>query len=126
MKTMKDNTLIFAFTKIATYAVAPVEEIFILSSKNILTETDPTKVVWDMWPHGEHGIGAVNDFDSPTIITEEPHVLPIFNDDILYVVWRTNQGYMGPPFLYRTITLKPSIHFPKVKMVPVTYKLCGK
>ena len=95
MKTMKDNTLIFAFTKIGTYAVAPVEEIFILSSKNILTETDPTKVVWDMWPHGEHGIGAVNDFDSPTIITEEPHVLPIFNDDILYVVWRTNQGYMG-------------------------------
>ena len=95
LKTMNDGTLVFAFTKIGTYAVAPVEEIFLLASKNMLSEPDPTKIEWDMWPHGYHGIGAVNAFDDPTIVTEEPHVVPIFDDDILYVVWRTSQGYMG-------------------------------
>ena len=95
LKTMSDGTLLFAFTKIGTYDVAPPEEIFILSSKNILTEDDPTLVVWDMWPHGDHGIGAVGAPDDPTIITEEPHVVPIMNDKMLYIVWRTSQGYMG-------------------------------
>ena len=95
IKTMKDGTLLFAFTKIGTYAVAPPEEIFILASKNILTENDPTKVIWDMWPHGDHGITAVNSPDDPSVITEEPHVLPISNDDILCIFFRTNQGYMG-------------------------------
>jgi hypothetical protein len=95
LKTMKDNTLIFAFTKIGTYAVAAPEEIFILASKNILTENNPDLVVWDMWPHGEHGIGAVYHPDDPNIVTEEPHVMPIQNDEVLYIVWRTNQGYMG-------------------------------
>ena len=28
-----------------------------------------------MWPEGEHGFGAVNGFDDPTLIAEEPHVV---------------------------------------------------
>jgi hypothetical protein len=48
-----------------------------------------------MWPEGEHGFGAVNGFDDPSLIAEEPHVVPIFDESILYVIFRTGQGYMG-------------------------------
>ena len=34
----------FAYTKIGTYAVAPPEDMFVLSSPNLLTEQDPSKV----------------------------------------------------------------------------------
>ena len=44
IKTLKDNTVLFAFTKIGTYAVAPPEEMFVMASANLLTETDPHKV----------------------------------------------------------------------------------
>ena len=36
---------IYPFTKIGTYAVAPPEEMFILSSPDLLSATDPTKVI---------------------------------------------------------------------------------
>ena len=95
LKTLKDGTLVFAFTKIGTYAVAAPEELFILASSNLLTEEDPDKVVWDMWPHGEHGIMATDHPDDPTVVAEEPHVVPVHSDDMLTLFWRTTQGYMG-------------------------------
>ena len=44
LKTLKDGTLIFAFTKIGTYAVAAPEEMFVLASRNLLNEPDPDEV----------------------------------------------------------------------------------
>ena len=96
LKTMHGGrTLLFAFTKIGTYAVAPPEEMFVLASSNLLTEDDPAKVVWDMWPHGEHGIQAVGAPDDRSVIAEEPHVVPVHADDMLVLLWRTSEGYMG-------------------------------
>ena len=95
VKQLQDGTTLFAFTKIGTYAVAAPEEIFVIASKNLLSEEDPTKVVWDTWPHGEHGVAAVLHPDAPQVIAEEPHVCPILNDTVLTLFWRTSQGYMG-------------------------------
>ena len=93
LKTLKDGTLIFAFTKIGTYAVAAPEEMFVMASRNLLTEEDPDKVVWDMWPHGDHGITAPGHPDDPTVVSEEPHVVP--SKDRLTILFRTSLGYMG-------------------------------
>ncbi|KAH8098451.1 WSC domain-containing protein [Aureococcus anophagefferens] len=99
VKVLDDGTALFAFTKIGTYAVAAPEEIFVLASRNLLSEDDPTKVTWEMWPDDDHGIGrrigAVGAYDSPSRVTEEPHVLPFDGDAKLALFWRTDQGYMG-------------------------------
>jgi hypothetical protein len=95
LKTLKDGTLIFAFTKIGTYPVAAPEEMFVLASSNLLSEDDPEKVVWDMWPHGDHGITATGHPDDPGFVAEEPHVVPVHEDDMLTLFWRTTQGYIG-------------------------------
>ena len=60
IKHTKDGGVVFAFTKIGTYAVAPPEEIYFLKSPNLLTEADPTKVVWSMYPTSDHGVEAVS------------------------------------------------------------------
>ena len=52
IKTLTTGRVMFAFTKIGTYAVAPPEEMFILSSPDLLSASDPTKVTWNMWPEG--------------------------------------------------------------------------
>ena len=95
VKVLKDGTAVFAFTKIGTYAVAAPEEIFVLASPNLLSEADPLKVTWTMWPDHAHGVGAPGAYDSPTRVAEEPHVLPILGDERLALFWRTDQGYMG-------------------------------
>ena len=59
IKTLRNGTALFAFTKIGTYAVAPPEEIYILASHNLLSEQAPAKVTWAMWPDGPHGVPAV-------------------------------------------------------------------
>ena len=60
IKHTKYGGVVFAFTKIGTYAVAPPEEIYFLKSPNLLTEADPTKVVWSMYPTSDHGVEAVS------------------------------------------------------------------
>ena len=66
-----NGTVLCAFTKIGTYAVAPPEEIFIMVSPNLLSEQDPTKVVWSIWPSGDRGIQGVGGTRStPDGVTE--------------------------------------------------------
>eukprot|EP00941_MAST-03F_sp_MAST-3F-sp1_P001324 g1324.t1 len=91
----EDGAVVFAFTKIGTYAVAPPENIYIVRSKNILTaeiddangvywkhETSKNKnkggdgtggVLWEMLPASDNGIGPVG--GNLKNICEEPHVL---------------------------------------------------
>ena len=87
---------VFRFTKIGTYAVAQPEEIYVMTSPNLLTEPDPDKVTWAMWPDQHHGIQAVGGTTAAaTGVTEEPHVVPLEEVDAFYVVFRTSQGYLG-------------------------------
>ena len=101
-----NGMVMFAFTKIGTYAVAPPEEMHVLASPNLLRTgkaggPDPEDVEWRMFPdpslpeNDGHGVAAVGAKDSPSTVAEEPHVVPIANETVLYMVFRTSQGYMG-------------------------------
>jgi len=100
VKTMSNGTVLFAFTKIGTYAVAPPEEMYIMASHNLLVEEDPEKVEWVMWPEGWHGPGAVNHLDDEAddAVAEESHVVPINNETQLYMTFRQAYGYMGQAY----------------------------
>jgi hypothetical protein len=67
-----------------------------MTSPNLLTEPEPTKVTWQMWPSGEHGVQAVGGTSSAAGgIAEEPHITPLLAVDAYHVVFRTSQGYLG-------------------------------
>ena len=50
------GTIYFSFTKIGTSIQNAPEEIWFLSSKNLLSEKDPAKIQWQLLPEGDHGI----------------------------------------------------------------------
>lgn len=101
IKRLSSGGVLLAFTKIGKYAVAPPEEMYILHSPNLLTEEDPTMVVWEVLPNRSHGVGAPGWLDSagPEGVSEEPHVVPMLaggtEDDQVYIAFRTSQGYLG-------------------------------
>jgi len=77
----------FAFTKLGKYMCALGEGWF-YRSDNILTESDPSKLHWELLPEGEHGVRAP-EFDS---VQEEHNMVPL-DDGSLYCVYRTGKGY---------------------------------
>ena len=93
IKTLKNGTVIFAFTKIATYAVAPAEEIYIMASHNLLTMEDPEEVEWVMWPEGWHGVrlnGFEDSFSDNAIIEGERAKRTSFEEDEHSIRYRHN------------------------------------
>jgi hypothetical protein len=106
-----NGSAMFAFTKIATYAVAAPEEIFIAVSRNLLDPgTPPGAATWEIWPDQNHGIEAVGGtrpfttntsfkkwHADPLGIAEEGHVMPLgaAGDHRFACVFRTSQGYLG-------------------------------
>ena len=71
------DTVYFAFTKIGHYVQNPPEEIFVLTSSNLLSEADPADVTWDLLPHGDHGVRAPACYNPNTTVMEEGHVIPL-------------------------------------------------
>ena len=74
IKNLGNGAAAFAFTKMGGYLVAAPEEIFVLQSPNLLSERDPNKVTWSVWPSGDHGVAPPGGNPS---IGEEPHVMPL-------------------------------------------------
>ncbi len=81
------DDVIFAFTKLGRYMLE-LGEGWLFRSSNILTESDPAKIHWELLPEGEHGIRAA-EFGS---VQEEHNVVPLSNES-LYCVYRTTQGF---------------------------------
>ena len=77
----------FSFTKLGKYMLDDGEG-WLYRSDNLLTETDPGKIRWQMLPDGEHGIRAA-EFGS----VQEEHNLAAINGGGLYCVYRTTTGY---------------------------------
>lgn len=82
-----EDTAWFAFTKLARYFLEDGEGWF-YRSDNVLTETDPDRVVWELLPEGDHGLRHP-DFGS---VQEEHNLVPLANGD-LYCMYRTTQGF---------------------------------
>lgn len=77
----------FAFTKLGKYILDNGEG-WLYRSDNILTERDPSKLRWDLWPEGDHGIRSP-EFGS----IQEEHNLVHVTGDALYCVYRTLNGF---------------------------------
>lgn len=57
VKTMTDGkTAIVGFTKIGTYVQNAPQELFFLTSPNLFSEPNASKISWGLVPKGEHGV----------------------------------------------------------------------
>jgi len=77
----------FSFTKLGRYMLEQGEG-WLYRSHNLLTETDVTKLHWELLPEGKHGIRN----DKFGSVQEEHNLVPLGNGS-LYCVYRTTTGY---------------------------------
>ena len=92
---VRNGVAYFAFTKIGRYVQNPPEEVFILSSPNLLSERNASKVEWRLLPDGDHGIAAPAIWNPNTTVMEEGHVLPLQRSAGFYAMARTQRGYLA-------------------------------
>lgn len=79
--------VLFSFTKLGKYMLDQGEG-FVYRSDNILTEKDPTRIRWQLWPEGEHGLR------SPALgSVQEEHNLVWLGGQRWYCAYRTTTGY---------------------------------
>ena len=92
VKVMNDGTTaIVGFTKIGTYVQNAPQELFYLTSPNLFSEPNASKISWGLVPNGEHGVLPPG--GNPTVF-EEAHILPLAAGGY-WTVGRTSQGYLG-------------------------------
>lgn len=112
----------------ASRATLFAQEVWFMVSPNMLTEPDPTKVVWELRPNASHGlegtcaggmsggvpVGEVNLPHLPRIvctwppvpppgqyfhnIMEEGHIVPLTTAGGFYAVARTDLGYLAASY----------------------------
>lgn len=85
--TVDGKSAFFAFTRMGKY-VHGIGEGWLYRSDNILTESDPAKIHWDLLPKGGRGIRN-EAFGS----IQEEHNLVTLSNGALYCVYRTKKGY---------------------------------
>ena len=90
---VKGNDMYLGFTKIGTYLIGTTEG-FVIHSDNIMTETDPTQINWEVLPDGDVGI------KSPTLgdVQEEHNLVALNKEDSLFCVYRTTTGYAAQSY----------------------------
>lgn len=76
-----------AFSKMKTY-VQEDNEGWVFKSGNLLVESDPACIEWELLPEGEHGI-RLEEFGSAQ---EEHNIVPL-SDGSLYCMYRTTTGH---------------------------------
>ena len=86
------GNVLFAFTKLQGYDFGNGEG-WVFRSNNILTETDVSKIHWEMLPRGEHGIHRP-DFGS----TQEENTMVPLDDGSWYMIYRTEKGFAGSTY----------------------------
>ncbi len=87
-----DGKVMFGFTKLGKYILEKGEGWF-YRSDNVLTESDPEKIQWQLLPDGDHGVRNA-DFGS---VQEEFDVVHLAKDEF-YAVYRTTQGHPGSTY----------------------------
>ena len=88
------STVYFAFTKIGTYAQSPPEEVWFMSSSNLMTESDPSLITWVLLPEGDHGLAPPG--GNPSVM-EEGHIIDLVESKGFYALGRTSQVSTKPP-----------------------------
>lgn len=74
---LSTNTNLGAYrVQIGKYMLGPPEELWVLSSANLLTEKDASMISWTLLPDADHGISLPQDqFEKYNF--EEAHVVPM-------------------------------------------------
>ncbi len=85
--TVGDKYAIFAFTKIGKYMLDESEGWF-FRSENILTESDPAKITWQLLPDGDKGLRN----DAYGSIQSEQNLVALSGGS-LYCIYRTTNGF---------------------------------
>ncbi len=88
-----DGVFYLAFAKINLPHPPRRTEVFLLASDNLSHASDPRDIRWRLLPNSDNGLRGP-DWHQPEHRTEEPH-LQILNDGTFYLVFRTDQGYIG-------------------------------
>ena len=93
------STVIYGFTKIGAYVQNAPQELWFMSSSNLLTERNASKITWNLYPDGDHGLlppGVTNGppVDQKGDILEEAHIVPLAQGGF-YAVGRTQQGFLA-------------------------------
>lgn len=91
----KGNDVWFSFTKLGKYFLQNGEG-WIYHSDNILTETDVSKIHWQLLPDGDYGIRSP-DMGS---VQEEFNIQPLHIENGLYCVYRTTLGQPAHSYSY--------------------------
>ncbi|MFP4502518.1 MAG: sialidase family protein [Candidatus Hydrogenedentota bacterium] len=81
------DDVFWAFTKLGKYML-DLGEGWVYRSNNLLTETDPEKLHWELLPEGDHGIRHP-DFGS----VQEEHNIVALDNGGLFCMYRTTQGF---------------------------------
>ena len=96
---VRNGTSYHAFTKIGSLLQAPPEEVWILSSPNLLSDPPIGDVTWNLLPNGPTGILAPGALHPPSpVVMEEGHVLPLAQSAGFYAVGRTSLGFLAAAF----------------------------
>jgi len=87
-----DSSIYFAFTKLAIHA-HDMGEGWFYKSDNINTEKDPEKLNWELLPDSNIGVS-----ETSLGKTQEEHNMVSLDNDDLYCVFRTTEGYPGESY----------------------------
>lgn len=103
VKTVGDS-IVYGFTKIGNPIQNAPQELWFMSSDNLLTEKNASKISWKLLPEGEHGVlpPGVGPADVEGDIFEEAHIVPLRMGGF-YAVGRTTQGYLGASWTESTL-----------------------
>ncbi|MBN2326677.1 MAG: exo-alpha-sialidase [Candidatus Omnitrophica bacterium] len=82
-----DGCVYFAFTKLGKYML-DLGEGWVFRSDNLLRESDPKRINWEMLPEGQHGIRNPR-FGS----IQEEHNIVALDDGSLFCMYRTETGH---------------------------------
>jgi hypothetical protein len=85
-----DGSVFFSLPKMHSGVPQGRSEGWVIHSPNLLTETDPAQVYWELLPKGDTGIRNPDLGD----IQEEQN-LEVLSDGSLYLVYRTEAGCIG-------------------------------
>jgi hypothetical protein len=89
-----NNRAYFGFAKVGRFGhgFMATSEGWFLSSENILTESDPSKITWELLPDGETGLKAPKD------VVADEHNLVGLSDGSLFCTFRTIEGHPGAAY----------------------------
>lgn len=85
------GAVLMGFSKVGRWGEPSVQvetQNFVLRSPNLLTERDPAKIRWEMFPEGDEGLRA------PKGLIADEFNPAVMNDGSLYATFRTIDGFL--------------------------------